>query len=77
MNDIDYKEHTVFGLSMPATCPNVPDELLFPKNTWDDKNAYDTKANELAEAFNANFTQYADNASKEILEAAPKAVANA
>jgi phosphoenolpyruvate carboxykinase (ATP) len=77
LNDVDYKEHSVFGLSMPAVCPNVPDELLFPKNTWDNKQAYDTKANELADAFNANFVQFADNASKEILAAAPKAVSNA
>jgi phosphoenolpyruvate carboxykinase (ATP) len=77
LNDVEYKDHAVFGLSMPASCPNVPDELLFPKNTWDNKEAYDTKANELANAFNANFVQFADNASDEILAAAPKAVVNA
>ena len=77
LNEVDFKEHPVFGLRMPVTCPSVPDELLFPKNTWVDKNAYDAKANELADAFNANFEQFADNASKEILEAAPKAVVKA
>ena len=77
LENVDFKEHAVFGLKMPATCPNVPNELLFPKNTWDNKEAYDTKANELANAFNANFVQFADNASDEILAAAPKAVVNA
>ena len=74
LNSVDYKKHDVFGLSMPLNCPNVPQELLFPKNTWDDKIAYDKKANELADAFNSNFIQYAENASTEILEAAPKAI---
>tara|TARA_B110000977_G_scaffold104984_1_gene136974 strand:- start:203 stop:1810 length:1608 start_codon:yes stop_codon:yes gene_type:complete len=74
LDNVGYKNHEVFGLSMPSSCPNVPQDLLFPKNTWDDKSAYDKKANELADAFNANFTQYAENASREILEAAPKAI---
>ena len=36
------------------------------------KDAYDAKANELADAFNKNFAQFADNANAEILDAAPK-----
>jgi len=77
LENVKYKEHLVFGLNMPATCPNVPGDILFPKNTWADKNAYDTKANELADAFNANFEQFAENASKDILDAAPKSFAKA
>ncbi|MGB1039832.1 MAG: phosphoenolpyruvate carboxykinase (ATP), partial [Flavobacteriales bacterium] len=46
-DSIDFKQHDVFGLNMPTTCPDVPDEILSPKNTWEDKNAYDDKANEL------------------------------
>lgn len=74
--NVDYKEHAVFGLSMPVTCPNVPDALLSPKNTWANKETYDTKANELADAFNANFVQFTKNASDEILASAPKAIIN-
>ena len=47
-------------------------EILNPKNTWKKKEAYDLKANELANAFNKNFQQFADNANKDILDAAPK-----
>ena len=57
---------------MPTSCPNVPDVILNPKNTWKNKNNYDIKANELANAFNKNFAQFADNANSEILAAAPK-----
>ena len=72
INDVLYTKHEIFGLNMPNSCPNVPSELLNPKNTWENKNDYDLKAKELANAFNQNFKQFADNASKEILEAAPK-----
>jgi phosphoenolpyruvate carboxykinase (ATP) len=56
--------------------PNVPAEILTPRNTWADKGAYDKKANELAAAFVKNFGQYADFANDEILSAAPKVLAN-
>ena len=72
INDVLYTKHEIFGLNMPNSCPNVPSELLNPKNTWKNKNDYDLKAKELANAFNQNFKQFADNASEEILEAAPK-----
>ena len=73
LDNVDFTTHEVFGLHMPTSCPNVPSEILNPKNTWVDKNAYNSKANELANAFNKNFAQFADNANNEILDAAPKA----
>ncbi|KAB2918818.1 MAG: phosphoenolpyruvate carboxykinase (ATP) [Bacteroidetes bacterium] len=75
--NVSFENHPVFGLSMPATCPNVPAEILNPRNTWADKAAYDNKANHLAELFVKNFTQYADGVTAEILSAAPKAQATA
>jgi len=72
LNKTEYEQLPVFGLSMPKTCPNVPSEILNPRNTWSDKNAYDTKANSLAASFVKNFAQYAEYANDEILSAAPK-----
>ena len=72
LKDVDYTTHEVFGLEMPNTCPNVPSEILSPKNTWEDKAAYDEKANNLAEQFVKNFEQFASNANEEIMDAAPK-----
>jgi phosphoenolpyruvate carboxykinase (ATP) len=76
MEGVNYNTHEVFGLKMPTTCPNVPSEILSPRNTWQDKVAYDTKANNLADAFNKNFAQFSNNANAEILDAAPKATVN-
>jgi len=74
LDKVEYQNHPVFGLNMPETCINVPEELLNPKNTWADGNLYDEKANELAKAFKINFEQFADNANEEILEAIPNEI---
>ena len=72
LDNVAYHLHPVFGLAMPASCPNVPTEVLDPRNTWADKEAYDKTANDLAKRFNDNFEKFADYANEEILEAAPK-----
>ena len=72
LENIEYKNHEVFGLAMPTECDDVPSEILSPRNTWEDKSAYDLKANELAQAFNNNFNKYSDFANQEMLDSAPK-----
>ncbi len=75
LENVGFETHNIFGLKVPIICPNVPAELLNPRNTWENKNAYDAKANELAEEFNLNFKQFAEHANVEIMNAAPKAYA--
>lgn len=75
LDNLDFETHEVFGLAMPTSCPNVPDEVLSPKNTWSDKQEYDKTAQKLANKFNENFRKFSDYASDEILEGAPKAAA--
>jgi len=72
LDNVQYEAHPVFGVLMPTSCPNVPAEILIPRNTWTDKAAYDKKAGELAQLFVNNFAKYADKASEEIRSAAPK-----
>jgi phosphoenolpyruvate carboxykinase (ATP) len=70
---VEFEQHPIFGLQMPTTCPNVPSEILNPRNTWGNAADYDKKANELAQKFIKNFEQYAEGVSPEILAAAPVA----
>ena len=72
LDNVEFKTHEVFGLSMPTECENVPAEILSPKNTWENKAAYDTKANLLAGEFVKNFKQFESAANEEIMNAAPK-----
>lgn len=62
----------VFNIFIPNSCPGVPSKILAPRNTWQDKDAYDKKARELADRFRKNFAQYAEYAGKKIMSAGPR-----
>src|SRR5690606_2819070 len=66
-----YTIHPTFLIAYPKQCPNVPSEVLCPKNTWEDKKAYEVKANELAAAFNANFEKYKTYADDSTISGGP------
>ena len=72
LDQVNYTPHRVFGVLMPDSVPGVPSEILHPRNTWADKDAYDQKAMELAKLFVNNFEKYASEASAETMAAAPK-----
>jgi len=71
LNDVQFEEHTLFGLAMPLTCPGVPSEILNPRNTWKDKEAYDLKAAGLVKAFVSNFKQYSQFIDNEVIMSEP------
>ena len=77
LEKVKFETMPVFGLAMPTTCPDVPAEILNPRTTWKDKDAYDAKAASLATSFVKNFEQYASAANEEIMAAAPKVAVNA
>jgi phosphoenolpyruvate carboxykinase (ATP) len=64
-----------FGLLVPDACPNVPVEVLQPRNTWADKKDYDAMAAEVAKRFEANFSQFADQVDRRVREAGIRAAA--
>ena len=72
LDDVEYRNHPIFGLAIPQSCPNVPDEVLNPRDTWENKEAYDAKASELAVSFKENFAQFESYANDEIMGGAPK-----
>jgi phosphoenolpyruvate carboxykinase (ATP) len=71
LTDGGFVQDPVFGVMVPTACPDVPAEILQPRNTWGDKAAFDAQARKLASMFVANFQQYADQASEAIRAAAP------
>ena len=58
LSEVSTRPHPDFGLAMPESCPEVPAEVLDPKNTWADKGAYDQVARELTRRFEVNFKQF-------------------
>lgn len=70
LDNVKYIKDPIFNLEIPESCPNVPSEILNPKNTWADKEAYDIHAKNLAKKFAENFKKY-DNVTNEIINAGP------
>lgn len=72
LKDVACIEDSMFGLAVPTSCPGVPTEILTPKNTWADKQAYDETATKLAQLFQKNFRKYEDQASDAVRAAGPR-----
>ncbi|MGI0024040.1 MAG: phosphoenolpyruvate carboxykinase (ATP), partial [Nitrososphaera sp.] len=72
LDSVPTRRHAIFNLEMPSSCPDVPDDVLDPRNTWSDKDTYDAAARRLALLFIRNFEKFG-NVQREILEAGPKA----
>ncbi|HEX8317054.1 phosphoenolpyruvate carboxykinase (ATP) [Longimicrobium sp.] len=60
-----------FGLQVPTDVPGVPAELLNPRGTWANPEAYDARACDLANAFCQNFEQFADRVPEAVRNAGP------
>jgi phosphoenolpyruvate carboxykinase (ATP) len=69
---IETSPDPIFGLNVPVSCPDVPAEVLQPRNTWADKEAYDRQARDLARRFNDNFKKYEAGVSEAVRAVAPK-----
>jgi len=69
--NVEYITEEAFGLSIPTSCPDVPSELLHPRNAWADKQAYDAQARLLAAKFEENFAKF--DAPENVRAAGPKA----
>ncbi len=54
---IEHTRDDLFHLDVPHSCPGVPDEILQPKNTWDNKSAFDDRARALSHEFCDSFTK--------------------
>jgi phosphoenolpyruvate carboxykinase (ATP) len=71
LDNVGFEVHEVFGLAKPQSCPNVPDEVLSPRGTWNNDEGYYEKADKLAKFFQDNFKQFEEFANDEIMEGAP------
>ncbi len=72
LKNVEFDYDPVFGLAMPTKIDGIPGEILIPRNTWDDKEAFDQKARKLAEMFDKNFRQFEEKASRQLVKAGPK-----
>jgi phosphoenolpyruvate carboxykinase (ATP) len=71
--EVETTPDPIFGVKVPNSCPDVPAEVLQPRNTWADKGAYDKQARDLARRFNENFEKYEAGVTEAVRAVAPKA----
>jgi phosphoenolpyruvate carboxykinase (ATP) len=69
---VAYYQDPVFGFDVPKSCPDVPESVLFPAESWPSKDAYNDKYRQLAARFIGNFKKFATECPPEVREAGPK-----
>lgn len=70
LDDVKFTAHPIFKVLIPENVPGVPSEILDPKTTWTDAEAYDRQAQKLAKLFVENFNRFHSD-HPEIVEAGP------
>ena len=63
-----------FGLAIPRQVPDVPDEVLDPIQTWADREAYSRQVRVLVAQFQENFTQFAGQVPRQVVDSGPAIV---
>ncbi len=71
LQDVETTTHPVFGLEMISRVDGVPDEVLDPRQTWEDPEAYDDQARRLAAMFDENFEEFAGGVGEAVRHAGP------
>ncbi len=70
--NVEYDKDSIFGFEVPKSCPNVPDSVLRPAESWPSKAEYDNKYRQLAARFVDNFKKFAPDCPPEVGDAGPK-----
>jgi phosphoenolpyruvate carboxykinase (ATP) len=53
-----YINEPFFGLDIPRLISNVPENILFPENSWNNRKDYKEKARVLSDQFDDNYAQF-------------------
>ena len=72
LDNVDYITDERFNFQIPTSCPDVPDEILIPRQTWTNPHEYDETADKLAKMFNENFKRYSNGVSDDVNSASPR-----
>jgi phosphoenolpyruvate carboxykinase (ATP) len=72
LDDVSTEKDPVFGLDIPSAIPDVPSEVLRPRDNWPDSAAYDAQAAKLAGMFRENFEQFTSSVDASVSSAGPR-----
>jgi phosphoenolpyruvate carboxykinase (ATP) len=72
LNNLEYQNFPIFNFQVPIDCPGVPKEILYPKNSWNDPNAFNNQLIDLAKRFIKNFDKFRNDCAPSTLAGEPK-----
>jgi phosphoenolpyruvate carboxykinase (ATP) len=72
LDNVEYYTDPVFGFQVPKTCPDVPEEVLYPSRSWPKEEDYWKKYKQLASRFISNMKKFEEATPQEVIEAGPK-----
>ncbi len=72
LEDVEYRQDKLFGFDVPQTCPDVPEDVLEPSNSWGDKDDYWRRYDGLAARYIQNFNLYKSGCPAEIADEGPR-----
>jgi len=73
LKNVEFRTDPNFGFQVPVSVPGVDAQILNPRETWADKDAYDTQAQKLVQMFIENFAQFESHVDEGVRQAAPTA----
>jgi phosphoenolpyruvate carboxykinase (ATP) len=71
LDNVEFRKDELFGFYVPVTCPNVPQDVLVPENSWGNKEEYWAKYDSLAARYIENFKLFAEGIPDEVVNAGP------
>lgn len=72
LDDVQYRKDKLFGFEVPLSCPEVPEDVLEPSNSWGNKEEYWTRYDSLAARYIENFKLFSEGCPEEVIQAGPK-----
>lgn len=72
LDDVEYYTDPVFGFQVPKTCPEVPEDVLYPERAWHNKEEYWKRYRQLASRFIDNMKKFEAETPPEVIAAGPK-----
>ncbi|MFH2103197.1 MAG: phosphoenolpyruvate carboxykinase (ATP) [Chloroflexota bacterium] len=72
LDAVAFYDDPVFGFSVPTSCPDVPEDVLYPARAWPNEKDYWKRYKQLASRFIDNFKKFEANCTPEVQAAGPK-----
>ncbi len=72
LDNVKYRKDKLFNFEVPMSCPDVPEDVLYPEAAWGNKEEYWKKYDALAARFIENFKLFEKGCSDEVVNAGPK-----